>query len=108
VLSTLTANGWTLTPRDEWNYDIARGNKTKSFWLGGAAGKDFYTPFLHAFSAEPSGKFIARLSRNAFGSAMRGGAIGATKTSNVFSETADTIGHAATQAGIFAAVRNIA
>ena len=60
-----------------------------------------------AFSAEQSGNLIARISRNAVGNAMRGGAIGATKTSNVFAETADLIGSATTQAGIFAATRNV-
>ncbi len=39
--------------------------------------------------------------------AVRGGAIAASKAASVFGETADTIGTAATQAGIFAATRNI-
>jgi hypothetical protein len=38
---------------------------------------------------------------------VRGGAIGASKAATVFGETADTIGTAATQAGIVAATRNI-
>ena len=107
VLSTLSSAGWGVAARDEWNYTLTRGNKTKSLWLGGAAGKDFYIPFELSFSAEQSGHLIARLSRNAVGGALRGGAIGATKTSNVFAETADLIGNTTTQAGIFAATRNV-
>lgn len=107
VLSTLSADGWAITGKDAWNFEIARGNKTKSFWLGGAAGKDFYIPFTLGFSAESSGNLVARLSRNAVGGAMRGGAIGASRAANVFGQTADAIGNATTQAGIFAATRTI-
>jgi hypothetical protein len=107
VLGTLSANGWAVTARDAWNFDITRGKKGKSMWLGAMAGNDFYIPFTLGFSADPNGHLVARLSRDSVMGAVRGGAIGASKAATVFGETADTIGNAATTAGIFAATRNI-
>ena len=107
VLATLSADGWAVAAKDAWNFEITRGSKGKSMWLGAMAGKDFYIPFSLGFSADPNGHLIARLSRDSLMGAVRGGAIGASKAATVFGETADMIGTAVTQAGIFAATRNI-
>ncbi|MDP9026134.1 MAG: hypothetical protein M3N46_01085 [Actinomycetota bacterium] len=107
VLAALSNSGWTVNAKDAWNFEITRGSKGKSLWLGAMAGKDFYIPFSLGFSSDPNGHLVARLSRDSVMGAVRGGAIGASKAATVFGETADTIGAAATSAGIFAATRNI-
>ena len=107
VLAALSAEGWTATPRDDWNFTLVRGSKAKSFWLGAMAGKDFYLAFDLGFTVDPNGHLVVRLSRDSVSSALRGGAIGASKASGTFSATSDVIGNAATHAGIFAATRNI-
>ncbi len=107
VMSSVASTGFTAEPTGEWSYRLTRGNKTKSLWLGGAAGKDFFLTYLLDFSADSTGGFVARLSRDSVSSAIRGGAIGAAKASNEFQALADVVGASTTQAGIFAAVRSL-
>lgn len=106
VLAAVASTGFAAEATGEWSYRLTRGNKTKSFWLGGAAGKDFFLTYLLDFSADASGGFVARFSRDTVSSALRGGAIGATKASNEFQSLADSVGVSATQAGVFVAVRS--
>lgn len=107
VLGAVASVGYLAEATGEWSYRLTRGNKTKSFWLGGAAGKDFFLTSLLDFSTDAAGAFIARLSRDAVSSALRGGAIGASKAAGEFQALADAVGETTTRAGIFASVRHL-
>jgi len=107
VLDATVQQSFTPTARDAWNFDLERGSNGLTIAFGALAGKSFYMKFQLGFSADAEGRLVARLSRDATGSALRGGAIGASKASNTFQEVADAIGAATTQAGVFAANRTI-
>jgi len=104
VLDATTQEGFTPSARDAWNFDIERGSNGLSIAFGALAGKSFYMKFQLGFSVDAEGRVVARLSRDATGSALRGGVIGANKATNTFQDVANAIGAATTQAGIF--VRN--
>ena len=107
VLDATVQQGFTPTARDAWNFDLERGSNGLSIAFGALAGKSFYMKFQLGFSVDAEGRLVARLSRDATGSALRGGAIGASKAANTFQEVADAIGAATTQAGVFSANRTI-
>jgi hypothetical protein len=107
VLGATAQQGFAATATDAWNFDIERGSNGLSIAFGALAGKSFYMRFQLGFSVDPEGRLVARLSRDATGSALRGGVIGANKAASTFQEVADAIGAAATQSGIFAANRTI-
>jgi hypothetical protein len=107
VLDAVAQQGFTATARDAWNFDLERGSNGLSIAFGALAGKNFYLKFQLAFSVDAEGKLVARVSRDVAGSALRGGAIGASKASNTFQDVANAIGAAATQAGIFAGNRTV-
>ncbi|HEY4225153.1 MAG TPA: hypothetical protein VGM70_05020 [Pseudolysinimonas sp.] len=106
VMSATASQGFAAQSTNEWSYLLTRGNNTKTLLLGAMAGKDFYLKFGVDFSVAGDG-FIARLSRDVAGSALRGGVIGASKASDVFQQLADAVGAAATQAGIYVANRTV-
>lgn len=101
VLDAATTEGFTPTARDAWNFDIARGSNGLTIAFGALAGKSFYMKFQVGFSVDAEGRIVARLARDPAGSALKGGALGASKASSTFQEVANAIGGAATQAGIF-------
>lgn len=101
VLDATAQQGFAATARDAWNFDVERGSNGLSIAFGALAGKKFYMKFQLGFSVDGEGKLVARLSRDTAGSALRGGAIGASRAANTFQEVADAIGAATTQAGIF-------
>jgi hypothetical protein len=108
VVSAAESAGYTATAADAWSYQLTRGNKTKSFWLGAMAGKDFHLVFSLDFSADAAGALVARLSRDSVSSALRGGVIGASRAADEFQKLADAVGTATTHAGVFAATRTVA
>ena len=106
VLAATAAQGFAPQATNEWSYLLTRGSNGKSLLLGALAGKDFYLKFGVDFSVAGDG-FVARLSRDVAGSALRGGVIGASKASDAFQQLADAVGAAATQAGIYVANRTV-
>jgi hypothetical protein len=107
VLDATVAQGFRPLSHDAWNFDIERGSNGLSIAFGALAGKSFYMKFQVGFSVDAEGRIVARLSRDATGSALRGGVLGANRASNTFQEVADAIGAATTQAGIFAGNRTV-
>ena len=106
VLAATAAQGFAAQATNEWSYLLTRGSNGKTLLLGAMAGKDFYLKFGVDFSVAVDG-FVARLSRDVAGSALRGGVIGASKASDAFQQVADAVGAAATQAGIYVANRTV-
>ena len=107
VLGATAQQGFSATPRDAWNFDLERGSNGLSIAFGALAGKSFYLKFQLGFSVDAEGRLVARLSRDAAGSVLRGGALGASKATTTFDEVANAIGAATTQAGVFAGNRNL-
>lgn len=107
VLDATVQQGFAPTARDAWNFDIARGSNGLSIAFGALAGRRFYLKFEVGFSVDTEGRLVARLSRDATGSALRGGALGVTRAATAFQEVADAIGAATTRAGVFAASRTV-
>jgi hypothetical protein len=107
VLDAIAQQGFAATAVDGWNFDLTRGSNGLTIAFGALAGKNFYMKFHVGFSADAAGAFVARLSRDATGSALRGGVIGADKANTTFQQVADAVGAATTQAGIFASNRTI-
>jgi hypothetical protein len=107
VLGATVQQGFAATPRDAWNFDLERGSNGLSIAFGALAGKSFYLKFQLGFSVDAEGRLVARLSRDAAGSVLRGGALGASKATTTFDEVANAIGAATTQAGVFAGNRNL-
>jgi hypothetical protein len=108
VLDAIAQQGFAATATDGWNFDLTRGSNGLTIAFGALAGKNFYMKFHAAFSADAEGHLVARLSRDATGSALRGGVIGADKANTTFQQVADAVGAATTQAGVFASNRTIA
>jgi hypothetical protein len=79
--------GYTLGTRPDNNWVASRGSKTKTFWLGGLAGKGFFLTFEITFFQDATGALVARFNRNVAGGALRGGAIGAARASSAFADT---------------------
>jgi hypothetical protein len=107
VLAATVTQGFAPQATNEWSYLLTRGNNGKSLLLGALAGKDFYLKFGVDFSVAGDA-FVARLSRDVAGSALRGGVLGASKASDAFQQLADAVGAAATQAGVYVANRTVA
>jgi hypothetical protein len=107
VLDATAQHGFTATARDAWNVDLERGSNGLSIAFGALAGKKFYLKFQLGFSVDADGRLVARLSRDATGSALRGGVVGANKATTTFQEVADAVGAATTRAGVFAANRTV-
>jgi hypothetical protein len=107
VLDAIAQQGFAATAVDGWNFDLTRGSNGLTIAFGALAGKSFYMKFHVGFSADAEGRLVARLSRDATGSALRGGVIGADKAATTFQQVADSIGAATTQAGVFASNRTI-
>ena len=106
VLAATAAQGFAAQATNEWSYLLTRGSNGKTLLLGAMAGKDFYLKFGVDFSVAGDG-FVARLSRDVAGSALRGGVIGASKASSAFQQLADAVGAAVTLAGIYVANRTV-
>ena len=59
--------------------------------FGGLAGRRFQLTFTSEFFIDDQGVLVARLNRNMAGGALKGGALGATKTENAFVELVNVI-----------------
>lgn len=99
VFDTLVAHGYSVTTLGETTYRAERGNKTKTFWLGGLAGKDFH----FAFGLEVIGQQI-RFGQRVAGTFFKGGAVGMAKADKAFAEVDTAVRNALGAAGALAAV----
>jgi len=102
VASTLQSEGFTVTTTPTGGLLAKRGSAAATVWLGGLAGKNFHLSFVVDFMVDQQGRLVARLNRNLTGGALKGGAIGASKTNTAFEQTANAIGAALHQAGVLA------
>ena len=77
-----------------------RGSLPLTILFGAMAGKKFHVTFIIEFFVDDSGQFVARLSRDIAAGALKGGAIGANMTNNVFVDTAAGVTAALQTTGI--------
>jgi hypothetical protein len=91
VSKALEAAGFEVTINPNGTFLATRGSLSRTLLLGAMAGKKFHVTFNVDFFSDPQGNLIARLNRNASGGALKGGAIGANMTNNVFLETANAL-----------------
>ncbi|MGJ4845014.1 MULTISPECIES: hypothetical protein [unclassified Leifsonia] len=102
VASALQSEGFTVTTTPTGGLLAKRGSTTATVLLGGLAGNNFQITFTVDFMVDEQGRLVARLNRNMSGGALKGGAIGASKTDTAFQRTANTIGAALHGAGTLA------
>jgi hypothetical protein len=103
VLAALAAEGHQAAPLADGTIAISRGSGATTFWLGAMAGKGFHTRFTLQFF-DGAGSTVARFTRVGALGGLKGGVIGASKTSAIFNAAAAAIDAAARQAGIFGGV----
>lgn len=100
VLDALAGAGHRVSALQDGTLAVERGNGTATFWLGAMAGKNFHTRYsLQFFPVE--GGTVARFTRSGSLGALKGGAIGHAKTSDIFNEAARAIDAGTRQAGVF-------
>lgn len=87
VHAALIAQGFEVSLTPTRGFHARRGSQALTVLFGGLAGSRFQVTFLIEFMVTEQGLLVARISRNMTGGALKGGAIGAVKTSNAFDET---------------------
>ncbi|MBI5160356.1 MAG: hypothetical protein HY996_02925 [Micrococcales bacterium] len=88
-----------LTPNG--TVKVSRGSLPKTLLLGALAGKNFHLTYLLDYGTDAAGNTTATLHRELGGSALKGGAIGASKAAEEYQAFVDAIGHAASQSGAY-------
>jgi hypothetical protein len=103
VVGALASIGHQVAPLADGTFAVSRGSGTATFWLGALAGNNFHTKFTLQFFDGPGGS-VARFTRVGALGGLKGGVIGASKTSDVFNEAARAIDAVTRQSGIFVSV----
>jgi hypothetical protein len=101
IVQSLASQGFALEQTPNGGYLAKRGSAGATLWLGAMAGKNFQVTFIVEFFTGEDGGLVARLSRNMAAGALKGGAIGASKTNNAFIDTANALVSATQTAGVF-------
>jgi hypothetical protein len=100
VATSLEQSGFAVTETPEGNFVARRGSLGLTIALGAMAGKRFHVSFTVDFFTDAEGQLVARLNRNLTGSALKGGAIGASIANNRFGETYGALLAALQTAGV--------
>jgi hypothetical protein len=103
VFGALASIGHRATGLADGTFAITRGSGAATFWLGALSGKNFHTRFTLQFF-DGAGGTVARFTRVGALGGLKGGVIGASKTSGVFDEAARTIDAVTRQSGILVSV----
>jgi hypothetical protein len=90
----LEGDGYRVSVTPEGNFVAEKGSLGATIALGAIAGKKLHRRFEVQFFTNTDGSLVARLVRDIGRAAVKGGAIGATMTSNSFGDLAKTIGDA--------------
>jgi hypothetical protein len=101
VARVLGEDGFALETTPNGGFAAKRGSAGMTALLGGLAGKNLQMTFFVEFLAAPDGSPIARLSRNTAAGALKGGAIGASRTNNAFADVVNAVVAAAQSAGTY-------
>jgi hypothetical protein len=101
VARVLGEQGFTIEGNPNGGFSAKRGSTGMTMLLGGLAGKNLQVTFFVNFLPGPDGSTDVRVSRNTGAGALKGGALGAARTNNVFVDVVNTIAAAAQSAGTF-------
>ena len=105
VYTTLTNQGFTLNPIDDWNADAERGSAGASIAFGAFTGKKGRHVKVHiACQSTPTGLSIT-LTQGTSGAS--GGLIGVKQAEGIYSDIYNTVGAAFQNAGILISGSNI-
>jgi predicted dinucleotide-binding enzyme len=96
----LTAEGFTISMNTDGGFHAVRGSTAATVLWGGLAGKKLHMAFDTQFFVDDRGQLVARLVRDLAVSALKGGALGASKTATAFEATSHAVGTALTNAGV--------
>lgn len=102
--AALRSQGFDLASTPEGGLVASRGSTAMTVLFGAMAGKKMHMSFDVQFFVDEQGRTVARLIRNLAAGALKGGAIGASRTAQEFQTTAGAIEQALVSAGILATV----
>jgi hypothetical protein len=101
VARVLGEHGFAVESNPNGGFTASRGSAGMTVLLGGLAGKNLQMTFFVEFLSATDGSEIARLSRNTAAGALKGGAIGASRTNNAFADVVNAVVAAAQAAGSY-------
>jgi hypothetical protein len=101
VARVVGEQGFTIVLNPNGSLSVKRGSSTATVLLGGLAGKNLQMTFFIEYLSGSDGSLDARLSRNTAAGALKGGALGASRTNNAFVDLVNGIAAAAQAAGTF-------
>ncbi len=104
VAASITAQGFAVEATPAGGFIATRGSRTKTVWLGAFAGADLHLRFDVGFFQDGE-RIVVRLSRDLAGSALKGGAIGASRTADRFQDFAHHVGSDLQRAGVLLETR---
>jgi hypothetical protein len=102
VARALEGQGFSLSATPAGGFLATRGSAAATVLLGGLAGKKFHITFVVDFMTDQDGRLVARLNRGLGSGALKGGALGASKTNTAFQDAADAIGRSLAEAQVLA------
>lgn len=101
VARVLGEQGFTVAAAPSGGLTAKRGSTGLTLLLGGLAGKNLQMTFSVEYLGAADGGLIARVSRSVAAGALKGGALGASRTNTVFGETINAIAATASAAGSY-------
>lgn len=101
VARVLGEQGFALETTPNGGWTAKRGSAGMTALLGGLAGKNLQMTFFVEFFTATDGAPVIRLGRNTAAGALKGGAIGATRTNNAFVDVVNAVVAAAQAAGTY-------
>ena len=104
VAASIAAQGFAAQATPAGGIVASRGSRAKTIWLGAFAGKDMHVRFDVQFFQDGD-RIVVRLSRGLGGAALKGGAIGASRTADQFQDFANRVGTDLQQAGVLVETR---
>ena len=101
VVHVIGEQGFAVEANPNGGLSARRGSTGATLLLGGLAGKNLQMTFFVEFLDGANGTLDARISRNTAASAIKGGALGASRTNNAFVDLVNAIAAAAQASGTF-------
>lgn len=83
--------GYKVSTNPNGSLYCTRGNKTKTLLIGALAGKDFFSELTVELFPQGPQNVIARVTKDTAGNALKGGAIGASKSTGFYQEAVEAL-----------------
>lgn len=105
VLQVAEGLGYSATTPQPGRIQLERGSLQRTMLLGALAGKKFHLSFLFDIGVDEHGNTMLRFDQDAAISAVKGGAIGYSKSKSAFAEFVDAVRQDAVARGVLLAER---